>query len=441
MMNFLDGLFLEIVEYLSYIREQYRYRSFWTWILFFFPFVIFLEIPRYFTPLLFYPLAKIFGFARDDLEKKKRFLNTEPSISVVIVGLNEEKVIGSTLSSLLDIEYRNMEVIFVDDHSSDSTYQIARRYEEKDDRVHVYRNRADAGRGGKPFAMNYGFHMSTGEIVIAVDADTSFDRNMLVHAVGPFYDPDVGVVTGNLKPRNRGENTLVDLQACEYVMSIGFWKRWTNLLGVTLHASGAYSVFRRSVLEETGAWDAELAEDADISAKAHKQGWKIQFAPYAIALTNVPASVSELVGQRIRWDRGFLRTYFHKHGDILRGWRFKLGTAFELVMEYLLQVAMTLAFPVYLVIMLIYFPLILSFVLVTTYVFYSIQTLITLLFSIMTSERAEKEWSLLQYTCLFPFYQMMMRFVRTYALLLEFLRVDYRDSYLPDSVYDNTEKW
>jgi cellulose synthase/poly-beta-1,6-N-acetylglucosamine synthase-like glycosyltransferase len=440
-MEVLDELFIVITEYLSYIRGQYMHRSFWMWVLFFFPFVVFLEIPRYLAPLIIYPLAKLFGFASDDLEKKKKFLQTNPEISIVIAARNEEEVIGATLSSLVDIEYEHLEIILVDDHSTDSTYEIGKRFEQRDDRVSVYRNRSAAGRGGRPFASNYGFQMATGEIIISVDADTTFDRNMLLHAVGPFYDPEVGVVTGNLKARNRGENYIVDLQACEYLMSIGFWKKWTDLFDVTLHASGAFSVFRRSVLEDVGGWDPELAEDADISVKAHKLGWNIRFAPRAIAMTTVPNTWSGLIGQRIRWDRGFLRTYYHKHGDVLRFWRFKLGTAFELVVEYLMQVVMTLVFPLYLVLMLVYLPLLLTFVILTTYFFYCAQTFLTLLFSIVSSERASSEWTLLQYTFLFPVYQMVMRWVRTYAIVLEMFRWQYRDTYLPDSVYDNTEKW
>ena len=51
--------------------------------------------------------------------------------------------------------------------------------------------------------MNLGTRMATGEFVVYLDVDTSFDRDLLQHLIGPFADPTVAVVAGNLKVRNQ----------------------------------------------------------------------------------------------------------------------------------------------------------------------------------------------------------------------------------------------
>jgi cellulose synthase/poly-beta-1,6-N-acetylglucosamine synthase-like glycosyltransferase len=439
-MEILDRILIFIQDYVLYVRSQFFERTLLMWILFFFPLVVFFELPRYATPLIVMPILRLLRLLRSDEREKRHFLATRPPVSVVIAARNEEKVIASTIESLLAIDYENLEIVLVDDASTDGTYRIAKQYADRG-LIELYRNTAETGRAGRPTASNFGFRMSTGEFIISVDADTTFDRDMLHHVIGPFYDPRVGVVAGNIKARNVGESVWADLQAAEYLMSIGLWKRWTDVLGTTLAASGAFGAFRREVLRDMGAWDPELTEDADISIKARKLNWKLVFAHDAIAMTTVPPGLRDLVRQRIRWDRGFLRTFFHKHADALKFWRFNFATAWELVQEYLMVVVFNLLFPIYLVLMVIFAFKLLTFVLIVCYLFYSVLTLLTLSVAISFSERSKEEWPLLQYAFLFPLYKALFRWVRTYALALEILRVKYRDPYLPESAYDNVETW
>jgi biofilm PGA synthesis N-glycosyltransferase PgaC len=439
-MEFVDHLVLFLQDYVAYVRLQFVERTFLTWVLFFFPLVVFFELPRYAIPLLVMPVLRLFDLPPGDMEQKERFLAAKPSISVIVAGRNEEQVIAATIESLLAIDYDNMEIVVVDDSSTDRTYELAKRYADQG-LIKLYRNSSQSGRMGRPSASNLGLRMSTGDLIISVDADTTFDRDMLVHMIGPFYDPEVGVVAGNIKVRNIGESVWADLQAAEYLVSISFWKRWTNTLGTTLAASGAFGAFRREVLRDFGAWDPELAEDADVSMKAKKLGWKLVFAPRAIAMTAVPSTLHSLVRQRIRWDRGFLRTYFHKHGNALKFWRFNLATAYELALEYLMVVTFSFLYPVYLLLMAIFALRLLTFVLLACHVFYSVLTFVTLLVSISYSERRAEEWHLLHYSFVMPTYKGIFRWVRIYALVLEILRVRYRDPYLPDTAYDNVEVW
>jgi len=439
-MELSDRLLILAHDYLMYVRDQFTERTLLTWFLFFFPLVIFFELPRYATPLLVLPLLRLFRWPPDDREAREAFLRTNPSVSIIVAARNEEEVLGSTIESLLSIDYANKEIIVVDDASTDGTYEIAKAYADRG-LIRLLRNTSPAGRGGRPIASNFGLRFSTGDFIISVDADTTFDRDLIYRLIGPFYDSKVGVVAANLKVRNVGDSVWADVQAAEYTMVIGLWKRWTNIFGTTLQASGACGAFRREALVDAGAWSAEITEDIDISMKAKKLGWKVLFAPRAIALTTVPSTFRGLVRQRVDWDRGVLRLYYHKHADALRFWRFDFGTAWEMAREYLMTVAFNLLYALYFLVMIVYSVKLLSFILIACYLFYSLLTFITLLVAISFSERRRHEWWLLQYAPVYPLYKGILRCVRSYALVMETLRLRYRDPYLPNTAYDNAERW
>ncbi len=78
----------------------------------------------------------------------------------------------------------------------------------------------------------------------------------------------------------------------------------------------------------------ELAEDADLSFKVKKIGYRLNFTNRAIAMTNVPDTVGKLVRQRTRWDRGLVRTYYRKHRDIMYFRRFSPANFIEMALEW-----------------------------------------------------------------------------------------------------------
>ncbi|MHC4787739.1 MAG: glycosyltransferase family 2 protein [Planctomycetota bacterium] len=436
----LDRVLIFVQDYLLYVRGQFVERTLLMWFLFFFPLVVFLELPRYALPLLILPILKLLHWPPDDSEERAQFLSTNPLVSIIVAAHNEEETIAAAIESLLSLDYENREIIVVDDASTDRTYQIAKRYADQG-RIKLLRNSGPSGRGGRPIASNFGLRMSTGDFIVSVDADTSFDRDLLRRLIGPFHDPQVGVVAANIKARNAGRTVWTNLQAAEYLMSIGLWKRWTNVLGTTLQASGACGAFRREALEDAGAWSAEITEDIDVSMKAKKQGWKVRFAPDAVALTNVPPTFEEWVRQRVNWERGILRLYYHKHGDAVKFWRYDLATAWEMAMQYLMTVVFNLLYAAYIVLMVTFAFRLLTFVLIGCYLFYSLLTFVTLALAISMSERRRHEWWLLQYACVYPLYKGVLRWVRFYALVTETLRLRYRDPYLPETAYDHAERW
>ena len=415
-------------------------RNLLEWFFFFFPFFVFGELPRYILPAIALLIGSWFKLPRDDMEQKKRFLAANPSVSILLVGYNEEESIGNAIRSLLEFNYPNLEIVVVDDGSTDNMYGVAKPYADRG-QIKLFRNSAATGRGGRPFASNLAFSIATNDLIISVDSDTSFDRDTLLHMIGPFYDPTVGAVAGNLKVRNIVDGFWSRMQSLEYFQSISLWKRWLNVLGLNMQASGAFGAFRRLALQDCGAWDPELAEDADLSLKIKKGGWKIVFAPYAIAMTNVPAKMQQLVGQRYRWDRGMLRTYFHKHVNLMKFWQFDWRNATEMGLEYFFSVLMAFVYVIWLSIMLWKYTVMLLYIYPISFAVYALTSLITIGVPIFLSERRHEEWPLIFWTPLFPLYKGFLRWIRLYSLVLEILRVNYDDPYLPQSAWRNTEKW
>jgi len=415
-------------------------RPLFEWFLFFFPFFVFGEIPRYVMPAFIILGDKYFGVTRENIRAKNMFMSTSPTVSVLLVGYNEAPNIANAIDSLLEFDYPAMEIVVVDDGSTDDTYQQAKPFADRG-LIKLYRNNSASGRAGRPAASNMALQLASGEFILSVDADTTFDRDALVQMISPFYDPNVGVVAGNIKPRNADANMLTRMQAIEYLQSITLWKSWLEMLGWNMQASGAFGAFRRAALQEVSAWDSELAEDADLSLKLKKAGWKIVFVPRAIAMTNVPEKLQQLMIQRHRWDRGLLRTYFRKHISLMKFWLFDWRNTAEMSLELLFSVVLTAFYVVWLIFMLIFFPAILAFAIIIMYVVYVLVTIFTVSVAVYTSERAHEESNLLAYTLFFPLYKGFFRWVRLYAFILEYFRLNYEQSYLPESAWRNTEKW
>ncbi len=424
----------------TYICEQFQVRGFWEWFLFFFPLVSVLEAPRYLVPSSVLLFRKFFKLSGDDVHQQELFLQSNPRVSIIVAGRNESEIIAGTIDSLLELPYDNKEIIVIDDASDDNMYEICEQYAKKG-LIRLYGNESSIGRAGRPVASNIGLKMATGDFIISVDADTSYDIDTIARMIGPFYDPEIGAVAGNLKVRNEGVSVWADLQYIEYMNSISLKKRWTSLTGATTQVSGAFGAFRKKALLDFGGWDPELAEDADLTLKVIKNNWKITFSPKAIAMTAVPENLRTLIGQRLRWDKGAIRTYFHKHRNIFKFWRFGASHFFEIGQDFVLTYVATLIYPFYFSFLLLKDWKFLLFAYSITYmlsVFFNLYTTAT---AISFSERRSTEWWMLWYIPFYPLYKEFFRMVSFRAAIEETFRIDYKESYIPDSGYKNTARW
>lgn len=253
-------------------------------------------------------------------------------VTIIVPAYNEEKVLGRTIENLIEAYYPNKEIIVVDDGSTDSTYEIARKYVPRGIKVVRRVN------GGKYAALNTGLVYATGDIVITVDADSLVTRTALVEIVKSFEDPDVGGAAGTLKVFNRSK-FLTKLQALEYLVQIEVVRRAFNNFGTITVAPGAFSAFRRSAVAETGNYDPDrLLEDFDLTIKIQKAHKVIRGDSEALCYTEAPETLHDIYKQRLSWYRGDFQNFW-KHRDAF--FNPKFGYMHSITLPYML-ISMTL---------------------------------------------------------------------------------------------------
>ncbi|MER6677710.1 bifunctional polysaccharide deacetylase/glycosyltransferase family 2 protein [Streptomyces sp. NPDC000983] len=246
------------------------------------------------------------------LRNKRRFSwgppVTEP-VSVIVPAYNEKECIANTLQSLARSTHP-IEVIVVDDGSTDGTSELARAAAEELGMRNVRVIRQE--NAGKPAALNNGVRSASHAIVVMMDGDTVFEPDTVRQLVQPFADPEVGAVAGNAKVGNR--NTVIGAwQHIEYVMGFNLDRRMYDLLRCMPTIPGAIGAFRRdAVLEVGGMSEDTLAEDTDITIALHRAGWRVVYQEHARAWTEAPASLKQLWSQRYRWSYGTMQALW-KH--------------------------------------------------------------------------------------------------------------------------------
>jgi len=236
-----------------------------------------------------------------------------PTITVLVPAYNERGYVGQTLRALLAADYPvgKRDVVVVDDGSTDGTYEEALAFESADVKVVRKTN------GGKYSALNYGLLFATGEVVVAIDADSLVHPTALRAIVEPFRaDPSVGAVASHVKVLNPG-SLLTACQQLEYVVGMNVYRRMLDLFGAVTIVPGCLGAFRRSVVEGAHAYDPDtLAEDFDVTLKVLEAGYRVAVSD-AVVYTEVPATWADLYRQRLRWYRGNVMTVY-KHWRLLR---------------------------------------------------------------------------------------------------------------------------
>jgi cellulose synthase/poly-beta-1,6-N-acetylglucosamine synthase-like glycosyltransferase/peptidoglycan/xylan/chitin deacetylase (PgdA/CDA1 family) len=244
-----------------------------------------------------------------------------PGVSVVVPAYNEEAGIAATVRSMTASRYPGpIEVVVVDDGSSDGTADIVRRLGLPGVRLVRQAN------AGKPAALNHGIAVARHHILILVDGDTVFQPDTIMRLVSPMRAADVGAVSGNTKVGNRA-GILGRWQHVEYVMGFNLDRRMFDILGTIPTVPGAIGAFRRSALAAVG-WlsDETLAEDTDLTMALCRSPWRVIYEPAAIAWTEAPASLRQLWRQRYRWCYGTMQAMWkHKRALAERGQSGRFG--------------------------------------------------------------------------------------------------------------------
>jgi len=228
-----------------------------------------------------------------------------PPVTIIIPVYNEGKVMAAALESVLAMRYPRYDVLVVDDGSTDDTLEVASAFVGNVAGVNV--RVVHKANGGKASALNTGLALATTPFVLCMDGDSRLHPDTLRHAMRHFVDPNVAAVAGNVKVANR-DNLWSRLQALEYVEGLNMARRAQGFLRVVNIVPGPIGVFRRDVLLRLGGYDSDtFAEDADLTLKLLTDGWHVVYEERAIAFTEAPETLLELLKQRYRWTRGILQ--------------------------------------------------------------------------------------------------------------------------------------
>jgi len=312
--------------------------------------VYFLALNSFYAVLLILSIPEIWEQTRlAEDEDFQRLMQSDalPPITILVPAYNESATIEASVTAILTLEYRNYEVVVVNDGSKDDTmeqlrhafdlYEVPRIYPEtiatKPLRA-LYRSRSrsrllvlDKENGGKADSLNAAINASRFPLVIAVDADTLIEPDALLRLTRPFLlGREIAAVGGTVRVANNctvkdGRVTdarvpgkvIPGIQVVEYLRAFLFGRLGWNRLGGNLIISGAFGLFRKEyVMAVDGYRTNSVVEDLDLVVRMHrylrrnKIKYEMPFIPDPVAWTEVPESFKILSRQRERWHRGLI---------------------------------------------------------------------------------------------------------------------------------------
>jgi len=318
----------------------------------------FLALNTFYALLLVLAIPEIWEqtrLAEDDDFQRLMQSDALPPITILVPAYNESATIETSVTAILTLEYRNFEVVVVNDGSKDDTmerlrhafelYEVPRTYAEAiptQPLRAVYRSRTrtrllviDKENGGKADSLNAAINASRFPLVIAVDADTLIEPDALLRLTRPFLlGARIAAVGGTVRVANScvvkdGRVTdarvprrfLPGIQVVEYLRAFLFGRLGWNRLGGSLVISGAFGLFRKDYLHAIGGYSvSSIVEDLDLVVRLHRHlqrnkiRYEILFIPDPVAWTEVPESGRILSRQRERWHRGLIAAMWQYKG-------------------------------------------------------------------------------------------------------------------------------
>ncbi len=393
-------------------------------------FTVIFEVPRYTIAFASAAFSRLTSAWRPQRFRKR----DDGRVTVVIGGHSEADSIERCVLSMHEQSRPPDEIIVVSDGSTDNMPQVLADLQR---RGLIAQAHSTDLRGGKSAAMNLAKRWATGDVIINVDCDCSFDRHALKNCLTPFADPQVGAVSGNILTRNDRVGLIPAFQAIEYLISISLGKQASMLLDQVACVSGAFGAFRTTALNAVNGVDVGGGEDLDLTLKLRKAGWKICFAADATCYTDVPDSLRALTSQRLRWERDAVRLRYRKHADMMNPFspRFRLAELLHELEFIMFQILGAAILPFYILwLFLEYGELGLVFMLAAQIGLLFLDFTVFALAALCTPQA--KALHLLLYV---PGYSLFngvyMRFVRLFAYVQEWIfNASAQDNYVPEKV-------
>lgn len=250
----------------------------------------------------------------ESLRRRRATSADIPTVSVCIPAWNEEVGIIKTIRSVLSTNYPKLEVVIINDGSTDSSHEQISQF------ISDYQAQDQQGarlqylhlkNGGKAKALNAALQHVSGEIVITVDADSVMDTQAIQNLVARFTSPKVAAVAGNVIISNK-KKPIEWIQQMEYLYGF-FFKRTDSLFNSVYIIGGAAAAYRREVLQAVGGFDHTIiTEDIEMSTRILAHGYQTRYASDAVIYTEGPSDLKGLGHQRLRWKYGRILTFI-KH--------------------------------------------------------------------------------------------------------------------------------
>jgi cellulose synthase/poly-beta-1,6-N-acetylglucosamine synthase-like glycosyltransferase len=253
--------------------------------------------------MIFFPLTIVYEIW------KHRALKSLPPfrgrVSVIVPAYNEETTIRNTLLTLLESDFPDLEIIVVNDGSTDQTEQcIADLISGK--RI-IYLKQQNAGKAS---ALNRGISIASGEIVLYTDADSLFFPDTVSLMARWFADPGIDAVCGNDMPLYP-QNAIHRFLTITTHIGTGFVRRALSVIGCLQIISGNLGAIRKKTLDEIGGFMTIWGEDLEITFRLHKFGKRIVFDPQPKVMAECPGTLAALWRQRVRWIRSYIKIALH----------------------------------------------------------------------------------------------------------------------------------
>ncbi|MFC4263226.1 glycosyltransferase [Ferruginibacter yonginensis] len=276
--------------------------------------------------------------------KKQRFIpdsTLQPGVSIIVPAYNEEINAIRTVESLLQQNYPNLQIVFVDDGSKDSTYERVHQHFLHHKNVIVVTKQ----NGGKATALNYGINLAIHDYVVCIDADTQLKKDAITQLMKKFYNAvdgmPVGAVAGNVKVGNE-VNMITKWQSIEYTTSQNFDRAAFDYLNCITVVPGAIGAFNKTALIKAGGFTTDtLAEDCDLTMRLHKIGYSVRNCREAISYTEAPETFKQFLKQRFRWSFGVMQCFWKHRNAFLNPTYKNFGMV---ALPYMLMFQMILPF-------------------------------------------------------------------------------------------------
>jgi cellulose synthase/poly-beta-1,6-N-acetylglucosamine synthase-like glycosyltransferase len=284
-----------------------------------------------------------------------------PSISIIAPAFNEEETIIENIRSLLSIYFPKIDIIVVNDGSTDSSlrkviehYDMVKVSMAVDGEIPtqnvkgIYRSIhseyanllfIDKDNGGKADALNAGINYSRSDLFVSVDVDSIIEPDAILRLVKPFLEEEGarkvissgGVIrvanncdikNGRIEKVNFPKKSIVRFQVLEYFRAFTLGRMaWSRVDGLLI-ISGAFGMFDRKLVLDIGGYDTTtVGEDLEIVVRmrrhmrdVRKQKYKVAFIPDPLCWTEVPSTIKVLSRQRNRWTRGAIDTILTHRG-------------------------------------------------------------------------------------------------------------------------------